>query len=99
MSDVFVLRLVTGETLITKVDSEDENMLHLTKPVAIFEQHDPATGKVGIAMADFIPYVETHAVFKSAISIMSIPKDALANNYREAVGDIILPPSQIQLVS
>lgn len=98
MSEVFILKLVTGETILTKLE-EDPQMFHLVKPIAIFEQHDQASGKVGIAMADFMPYAEGHGVMKSAVVVLGLAQEALANNYREAIGDIILPPSKIQLAS
>ncbi len=96
MSEIFILKLVTGETLLTKVE-EDAEMFHLVKPLQIFESPDPATGKLGIGLADFMPYASGHGVMKSSVVVLALAQEGLANNYREAIGDIILPSTQIQL--
>ncbi len=98
MSEIFILKLVTGETLLTKLE-EDAEMFHLLKPLQLFESPDPATGKMALGMADFMPYASGHGIMKAGVVVLGLAQDALANNYREAVGDILLPPTQIQLAS
>lgn len=97
MSDVKVVKLVTGEELLAsvtdKTDTEDAYLLE--KPYVM------VMGPEGIGTMPFIPYAESDEVLISRLHIVVVlePKEAVKQQYSKMVGKIILNESRIQLAN
>jgi hypothetical protein len=97
-NEIFILKLLTNEEIIGKVE-EAEAMLFVKNPIQIFQMKDPNTGEMKLGMADYMPHAEDSniIIMKTAVCTMSIPREALMNEYKQITGDIIIPSSKIQL--
>ena len=92
---ITILKLLNGEEIIGKVNEYDSHF-EVIKPLQLFKVPDKETGQLKIGMAEYCPYGhDTIAVIRTAVGPVIIPKQELAEQYCEIVGDIILPSKQI----
>lgn len=94
MSDVKVVKLVTGEELLASVTDQIGVWL-LEKPYVM------VMGPEGIGTMPFIPYAETEEVVidKNHVVVVLEPKESIKASYSKMVGKIILNESKIQLAN
>lgn len=96
MSEIRVVKLVTGEELLTSVDdTSDLGYWTLTNPYVI------VMGPEGAGMMPWIPYAETEKAIidNEHILVMLEPKEMVKVSYSKMVGKIILNESKIQLAN
>jgi hypothetical protein len=49
-------KLITGEEIIAKIDSEDDQYLNVSDPVKLSYEYDLYTGEYGLKFLNFMPY-------------------------------------------
>lgn len=94
MSDIKVVKLVTGEELLASVTDYVET-LKLEKPYVM------VMGPEGIGTMPFVPYAETDeiTVEKQHVIVVLEPKASIKDSYSKMVGKIILNEGRIQLTN
>jgi hypothetical protein len=51
-------KLITGEEIIAKIDSEDDQYLNVSDPVKLSYEYDFYSGEYGLKFLNFMPYSE-----------------------------------------
>lgn len=94
MSDIKVVKLVTGEELLASVTDMVETW-SLEKPYVM------VMGPEGIGTMPFVPYAETDeiAIEKKHVVVVLEPKTSIKDSYSKMVGKIILNEGRIQLTN
>lgn len=92
MSDIKVLKLVTGEELLASVTDQGA-VWSLEKPYVM------VLGTEGIGTMPFVPYAETEEVVigKEHVVVVLEPKESVKQSYSKMVGKILLNEGRIQL--
>ena len=96
MSDVKILRLITGEDVIAKV-SENDQGTSLSKPFVIIP-HQQGPGKpVQLMMTLYSPYSKSDNVTIKNDKIISIvePKEEILSSYQQNTSSIVTAPGLI----
>src|SRR6056300_2062955 len=96
MSDVKILRLVTGEDVIAKI-SENDQGTSLNKPFVIIP-HQQGPGKpVQLMMTLYSPYSKSDDVEIKSQSIISMvdPKEEILKSYQQNTSSILTSPGLI----
>ena len=96
MSDVKILRLITGEDVIAKV-SENDQGTSLSKPFVIIP-HQQGPGKpVQLMMTLYSPYSKDNTVdIKEANVISTVePKEEILASYQQNTSSILTQPGLI----
>jgi hypothetical protein len=96
MSDVKILRLVTGEDVIAKI-SENNQDTSLNKPFVIIP-HQQGPGKpVQLMMTLYSPYSKSDNVTIKNDKIISIvePKEEILSSYQQNTSSIVTAPGLI----
>jgi hypothetical protein len=92
MNDIKLVRLSTGEELITKLKSETDESYTLSKPAILI----PA-GKDQLAFGQWLPYAEIEdgiTISKEYVIFVVDPVDDLKNQYSTSFGSgIVVPPT------
>lgn len=95
---VELIRLVTGEELIAKVRSENDNAVEIENPIVIAVQKQE-DGNMG---ANFIPWIQfgdvhdtTVELNKSSIMYRVTPVKQFVDNYNQMFGHIVTPNQNI----
>ena len=92
MNDIKLVRLSTGEELITKLKSETDESYTLSKPAILI----PA-GKDQLAFGQWLPYAEIEdgiTIGKEYVIFVVDPVDDLKNQYSTSFGSgIVIPPT------
>jgi hypothetical protein len=91
MNDIKLVRLSTGEELITKLKSETDESYTLSKPAILI----PA-GKDQLAFGQWLPYAEIEdgiTISKEYVIFVVDPVDDLKNQYSTSFGSGIVVPS------
>ena len=80
--DIAVLRLVTGETVISRVVEENDDMIVLYKPLSITPTYN-ASGEVRLAYRLWMPYTRESIVVvrKNAMVALCIASKYYKGNY------------------
>jgi len=94
MSDVKVVKLITGEELLASVTDYVETMM-LEKPYVM------VMGPEGAGIMPWMPYAETDNVEidkNKVIAVLEL-KESVKQSYSKMVGKIILNESKIHLAS
>jgi len=93
MSEVKVVKLVTGEELLASVTIQRDDAIDwlLEKPYVM------VMGPEGIGTMPFIPYAETDQIVISKEHVIAVldPKESIKQSYSKMVGKIILNESKI----
>ena len=86
MSEVKIVRLSTGEELLCKVEGES---LTVSTPVLILPTAD---GK--LSFMPYMPYadIEELTIKERNVMFMVDPTPELANQYKQMIGDVVVPP-------
>ena len=79
-NDVKVLKLITGEEVITRVSAERSSLLILEKPMTLQMIPNTSTGQMGFAM---VPWMKAAKNDKTTISIEHILVTAEASDQTE----------------
>lgn len=89
MSEVRVLRLVSGEDIITQIsnDNDDNDLVVLREP-QVMAMQPAGAGKISFAFIPFFPFSNSKDVRikKSAIAMNEEPNVELLNNYNKSFG-------------
>ena len=96
MSDVKILRLITGEDVIAKVEENDQG-LSLNKPFVIIP-HQQGPGKpVQLMMTLYSPYSKSDSVTIKNDKVISIvdPKEEILSSYQQNTSSIVTAPGLI----
>jgi hypothetical protein len=96
MSDVKILRLVTGEDVIAKISENDQDT-SLNKPFVIIP-HQQGPGKpVQLMMTLYSPYSKSDNVTIKNDKIISIvePKEEILSSYQQNTSSIVTAPGLI----
>ena len=96
MSNVKILRLITGEDVIAKVEENDQG-LSLNKPFVIIP-HQQGPGKpVQLMMTLYSPYSKSDNVTIKNDKIISIvePKEEILSSYQQNTSSIVTAPGLI----
>ena len=96
MSDVKILRLITGEDVIAKVEENDQG-LSLNKPFVIIP-HQQGPGKpVQLMMTLYSPYSKSDSVTIKNDKVISMvePKEEILSSYQQNTSSIVTAPSLI----
>lgn len=82
------LKLITGENLISKIDTVNDEYINLDKPLQIFIHNNPY-GAV-VRLAKWIPFINEDLVSIriNHVVISSYPDDDLKKYYLEAVNKL-----------
>src|SRR6056300_865584 len=89
MSNVKILRLITGEDVIAKVEENDQG-LSLNKPFVIIP-HQQGPGKpVQLMMTLYSPYSKNDKVIS-----MVEPKEEILSSYQQNTSSIVTAPGLI----
>lgn len=91
MNDIKLVRLSTGEELITKLKSETDESYTLSKPAILI----PA-GKDQLAFGQWLPYAEIEdgiTISKEYVIFVVDPVDDLKNQYSTSFGSGLVVPS------
>ena len=86
--EMLFLKLITGENLISKIDTANEEYVNLDKPLQIFIHNNPY-GAV-VRLAKWIPFINEDSVSIKVnhIVISSQPDEGLCQYYLEAVSKL-----------
>lgn len=103
MNDVKVIRLISGEELMAKIKSSDDNTYHLTEVCQIASSYaDPSSATARIGIAPFLPYTKVKdgvTINKSYVGFVIEPVNELLNEYNKVFGSgIVLPPDNASQV-
>jgi hypothetical protein len=94
MNDIKLVRLSTGEELITKLKSETDESYTLSKPAILI----PA-GKDQLAFGQWLPYADIKdgiEISKDYVVFVVAPMDEMAQQYDQAFGSgLIVPKNDI----
>ena len=96
MSNVKILRLITGEDVIAKVEENDQG-LSLNKPFVIIP-HQQGPGKpVQLMMTLYSPYSKSDSVTIKNDKVISMvePKEEILSSYQQNTGSIVTAPGLI----
>ena len=96
MSDVKILRLVTGEDVIAKI-SENDQGTSLNKPFVIIP-HQQGPGKpVQLMMTLYSPYSKSDNVTIKNDKVISMvePKEEILSSYQQNTSSIVTAPGLI----
>ena len=96
MSDVKILRLITGEDVIAKVEENDQG-LSLNKPFVIIP-HQQGPGKpVQLMMTLYSPYSKSNSVTIKNDKVISMvePKEEILSSYQQNTSSIVTAPGLI----
>lgn len=94
MSDIKVVKLITGEELLSSITDQDGlDKWILEKPYVM------VMGPEGTGIMPWVPYAETDRITidKKHVMIILEPKEAVKQSYSKMVGKIILNENKIQL--
>lgn len=95
MSNVLILKLNSGEELLTEV--LEKNGIYLCSDVLqILSYPDEESGQLRMGLMEFMPYAnkEGGVAIPTNMAIIAIPSDDLLNKYQEKFGKIITPSSK-----
>jgi len=86
-----VLKLITGEEIITQVKSEDENTVVLVEPQKFIMSQE------GVGSMPLMPMSKDkeYSILKSHVLIISEPDDDIKNVYNTKFGSGVVVPSGI----
>ena len=96
MSTVKILRLITGEDVIAKVEENDQG-LSLNKPFVIIP-HQQGPGKpVQLMMTLYSPYSKSDSVTIKNDKVISMvePKQEILSSYQQNTSSIVTAPGLI----
>ena len=96
MSNVKILRLITGEDVIAKVEENDQG-LSLNKPFVIIP-HQQGPGKpVQLMMTLYSPYSKSDNVTIKNDKVISMvePKEEILSSYQQNTSSILTTPGLI----
>ena len=96
MSNVKILRLITGEDVIAKVEENDQG-LSLNKPFVIIP-HQQGPGKpVQLMMTLYSPYSKSNSVTIKNDKVISMvePKEEILSSYQQNTSSIVTAPGLI----
>ena len=93
MQEVKILRLTTGEDVITKVEQGSGDLVTLTKPFVIIPQQMAPGKPVQLMMSLYNAFGkgEKVEVAKDKVVFMTEPKDEIKNSYEQNTSKIITP--------
>lgn len=101
MTDIKLLRLTTGEDLVTEIVKEDKEWTTISKPFVIIPmQRNPAAGaETKLYFSPFIPFAENEELKIKTVNIISInePKTEIRDNYLQYIGAIV--PVENKIIS
>jgi hypothetical protein len=86
--EMLFLKLITGENLISKIDTVNDEYVNLDKPLQIFIHNNPY-GAV-VRLAKWLPFINEDliSIKLNHIIISSHPDEDLGNYYLEAVNKL-----------
>lgn len=92
MSTVKLIRLVSGEEIITKVVAETAAGFQIEKPAILL----PA-GQGRLALVPWLPYGESESMFlpEKIIAFNILPKKDLTNEYANATSGLVVPDNKV----
>ncbi len=93
MTEILFIVLMTGEELIARA-TKNGDFYTIEKPLQLVKMQEGQSLKMG--MMPYMPYIETSINLHQYAMVADAPED-MANQYRQYVGDIILPSTKIQL--
>lgn len=85
-----IIKLISGEDIIASVEKK-ENYFVLKKPYRLVFSNE------GLASIPFCPFSgqENYEILESNILFQAEPEDEIKNSYREQIGSIVIPSSNI----
>jgi hypothetical protein len=100
--DIQILKLVTGEEVLSEIESQDESCYVLVNPVGIAVVRGK-DGKPSVGLAPFPLHAEqktgaTIAITKKNVVYSYVPAEDFIKNYNQIFGTGIILPSQ-QLIT
>lgn len=91
MSDVVLIKLISGEEIIATVVEDTVDTVSLKDTVTI-AYHPTGEGKMSAGFAPHMPYADGPIIlFKNAIAFRSSIKEDMLNEYKRIFGGIITP--------
>lgn len=95
MSDVVVIKLLSGEELIGTVVGDSSS--HLTLDNILMVQYEmKAPGQLGFGFLPFSPLTESRKTFqREHIVYETHPKDTLAQAYNQVTGKLVTPTKEL----
>ncbi len=95
MSDVKIIRLVSGEDVIAKIT--DYNNMELDKPFVIIPTQKAPGQPVQLMMTPYSPYSKTEKVMIRDDKIVSMvdPKEEILASYQSNTSRILTPKSDL----
>ena len=99
-TNIKILKLITGEELVSEVINDEGSTLKIKNPVRIImmpNKADPKTPSVGLApWAEFSEDKEI-VLYKSHVLCIMTPIREFINQYNSIFGGIVLPSSKLIL--
>lgn len=100
MKKIIVMKMISGEEIISEIESENEFTYGCKNPAQIAMQEN-AEGKIGMMIMAMLPYIEgLVTVNKIAIAAYGVPAIDLADEYQARFAEALLiqvPSSKIIL--
>lgn len=94
MSDAILIKMVSGEELIAKVKTEDDDTVTVEKP-AIVIMAPNGTGGVQVQMGPYSMFTEKPiSLNKKAIMYIAEPNTELLNSYNQNFGSGLVVPKK-----
>lgn len=94
MSDraVKIVKLITGEDLLTQVDEWEGDKVKLTKPMMLVMQQGP---QGGLQMVPWLMLAKEESVVVDSSSVLLSyePKEELVSAYQQQTGSIVTAPA------
>ena len=94
MSDVKIIRLITGEDVISKTKEDSGEGIELHKPFVIIPTQQAPGKPVQLMMTPYSPYSKTEKVMIRDDKIVSMvdPKEEILKSYQQNTSSIIQAP-------
>lgn len=100
MANIRVYKMVSGEEVIGVEVSNDDFSYTVKEPASIMMQQQP-DGKVGVGIAQFMPYAADKKVVinRAAVAASADPAEAMENEYNRIFGSGLVVPKKPGIIT
>ena len=97
MSDVKILRMVTGEDVIAKISKDSVGNYTLNKSFVIIPRQSAPGKPIQLMMTPYVPYADEDTITVSANKVVTSvkPKSDILNSYQQNTSSILTPSSEL----
>lgn len=96
MSEIVVVKLITGEEIIGDRTGETSSEVTLESPLLLQLKLNPESGNIGFGFLPYSPLTEDVKTFRKQDIMHTLkPKDILLNAYKQLTGRVIAPSKEL----